>query len=197
MIEAAAIKVSGRVRAYTVEDLIATELIWKPVTAFKHNLIVYQWATIVAKLLTSGDSRYRISGMYLEFENTDNPGDPVSPPVFDRTRDVNYYNSLALSSNRDYLRVPVTAAELSSEGNGLINNKMSYFARSSGSVGVHGKSFSAAANSVVFGGSLVAIVDDTDATQDLIYSSWYYDPADQQQKLPSSQIGIEWETTLS
>lgn len=193
----AAIKAAGRVRAYTVADLSLDKSNWKPTTDFKHNLIVYQWATIVAKLLTSGDSRYRISGMYLEFENTDNPGDPVSPPIFDRTRDVSYYNGLSLSSNRDYLRVPITAAELSSEGENLSNNKMSYFARSSGSVGVHGKTFSAAANSVVFGGSLVAIVDDTDATQDLIYSSWYYDPADQQQKLPSSQIGIEWETTLS
>jgi hypothetical protein len=135
--------------------------------------------------------------MYLEFENTDNPGDPVSPPTFDRTRDVSYYNGLSLSSNRDYLRIPVISAELSSDGEGLTDNRMSYFARSSGSVGVHGKPFSAAANSVVFGGSLVALVDATDFTQDLLYSSWYYTTADQQQKLPSSQVGIEWQTTLS
>lgn len=191
------VNVKGQVRAYTVFDLQDPVAKWKPVTGFQHNLILYEWATIVAKLLTSGDSRYRISGMYLEFENTDNPGDPVSPPVFDRTRSVDYYNSLSLSSNRDYLRVPVIATELNSVGENLTNNSMSYFARSSGSVGVHGKPFSAAANSVVFGGSLVAIVDNADATQDLLYSSWYYDPADQQQKLPSSQIGIEWETTLS
>jgi len=189
--------VAGRVRAYTVEDLTLPPFKWTPTTDFKPNLILYQWATIAAKLLTSGDSRYRISGMYLEFENTDNPGDPVSPPTFDRTRDVSYYNGLSLSSNRDYLRIPVISAELSSDGEGLTDNRMSYFARSSGSVGVHGKPFSAAANSVVFGGSLVALVDATDFTQDLLYSSWYYTTADQQQKLPSSQIGIEWQTTLS
>lgn len=187
----------GRVRAHTVFDFDATDVSsWRPVTQFKHNLVVYQWATIVAKLLATGDSRYRIGGMYLEFENTDNPGDTVSPPVFDRTRDISYYNSLSLSSNRDYLRVPMTAVTTSSEGSGLTDNQLTFFARSSGIVGVHGKSFSAASNSVIFGGSLVAFVDGTDATQDLIYSSWYYDPADQQQKLPSSQIGIEWEITL-
>lgn len=188
--------VQGKVKAYTVFDLQGPVADWQPATAFTHNMVVYQWATIVAKLLSAGDSRYRIGGMYLEFENTDNPGDPVSPPVFDRTRSVTYYDSLAASSNRDYLRIPITASQLFSAGEGLTDNQISYFARSSGSVGVHGKTFSSAANSVVFGGSLVAFVDDTDATQDLIFSSWYFDVADQQQKLPSSQIGIEWQITL-
>ncbi len=188
---------TGRVKAYTVFDVGAENVSgWQANTDFVRNLVVYQWATIVAKLLATGDSRYRVGGMYLEFENTDNPGDTVSPPTFDRTRSIGYYNSLSLSADRDYLRVPLTAATTASHGTGLSDNQISFFARSSGVAGVHGKSFSAASNSVIFGGSLVSFVDSADYSQDLIFSSWYFDTADQQQKLPSSQIGIEWEMTL-
>jgi hypothetical protein len=83
-----------------------------------------------------------------------------------------------------------------SEGEGLTNNQLVFFARSSGMTGVHGKSFSYASNSVVFGASLVAFVDATDATQDLLYSSIYFATEDQQQKLATSQIGLEWPITL-
>ena len=42
----------------------------------------------------------------------------------------------------------------------------------------------------------MAFIDATDATQDLLFSSFYFDVADQQQKLNTSQVGIEWELTL-
>lgn len=183
--------IRGRVRPHVVQGEI-----WTPTRDFRHNMVLYQWATLASKLLTLGESSYRIAGMYLEFENTANPGDPVTVPVFDRTRTVDYYNSLSGSSDRDYLRVPLTASQLFSAGEGLTDNQMVFFARSQGVVGVHGKPFSFAANSVVFGGSLVAYVDATDETRDLLFSSFYFDEADQQQKLSTSQIGIEWELTL-
>jgi hypothetical protein len=66
-----------------------------PLGDFKPNLIVNEWATIIAKLLTAGDARYRIGGMYLEFENVANPGDPVAVDPLTRQRNVDYYNSLA------------------------------------------------------------------------------------------------------
>jgi hypothetical protein len=184
-------KVYGRVRAHRVTDNL-----WTPVTELKKNLVLYQWAEITSKLLTLGDSRYRIGGMYLEFQNVASPGDPVSPPIFDRTRTVQYYDDLAGNANTDYLRVPLIGSQTLSTGSGLTNNEIVFFARSSGVVGVHGKPFSYAANSVVFGASLVAFVDATDATQDLLFSSFYFDVADQQQKLATSQVGIEWDLTL-
>lgn len=197
----------GRVRAhriyrstpkkqpYRLFDEKRNEL-WLPQTAFKKNLVLNQWGTIVSKLLSSGDARYRIGGMYLEFENTASPGDPVSAPSFDRTRDVTYYDDLAGSGNRDYLRVPMTASQLLSDGDGFVNNQIVFFARSGGTTGVHGKTFSDSVNSTVFGASLVAFIDDNDATQDLLLSSFYFATADQQQKLSTSQVGIEWELTL-
>lgn len=183
--------IQGKVRCHQVIDDI-----WTPCSDFKSNLVLYDWAKITAKLLTSGDANYRIGGMYLEFENTASPGDTVSAPTFDRTRSITYYNSLSGSASRDYLRVPLTATQLLSAGEGLTDNQIIFFARSSGVTGVHGKTFSDSANSVIFGASLVAFVDSTDATQDILLSSFYFSTGDQQQKLATSQIGIEWELTL-
>lgn len=183
--------IQGKVRCHQIIDDV-----WTPCSDFKSNLVLYDWAKITAKLLTSGDAKYRIGGMYLEFENTASPGDTVSAPTFDRTRSITYYNGLSGSASRDYLRVPLTATQLLSEGEGLTDNQIVFFARSSGVTGVHGKTFSDSANSVIFGASLVAFVDSTDATQDILLSSFYFSTGDQQQKLATSQIGIEWELTL-
>jgi len=183
--------VQGQVRAHRVQDEI-----WTPCTQLKPNLVVYEWTKLVSKLLTTGDSRYRIAGMYLEFENKDNSGDTISIPTFDRTRDVTYYNALSGSTRRDYLRVPLTANQVLSAGTGLTQNQLIFFARSSGVAGVHNKSFASANNSTIFGASLVAFVDATDATRDLIFSSFYFAASDQQQKLPTSQVGLEWQVTL-
>ena len=137
--------IRGQVRAYQVDGEQ-----WTPRTELKSNLVLYDWANILSKLLTIGDARYRIGGVYLEFENTTSPGDTVSPPTFDRTRSITYYDELVASSSRDYLRVPLTASSVQSTGSGLTNNELLFFARSSGLTGVHGKDFSYAANSVVF-----------------------------------------------
>lgn len=183
--------ISGKVRIYNVTDDD-----WIAVTEYKRNLVLYQWAEITSKLLTTGDGRFRIGGLYLEFENTTNPGDPVALPSFDRTRNVEYYNELAGSTTRDYLRVPLTASPISSAGTGLSHNQIMFLARSGGVAGVHGKPFSHASNSVIIGASLVAFIDATDATRDLLFSSFYFAVEDQQQKLATSQVGIEWVLTL-
>lgn len=195
----------GKVRAYHVFpqacNAIKTGIdfdgeIWRPVTQLKQNTVLYQWTEIASKLLANGTSSYRISGMYLEFENVASPGTAVTVPTFDRTRTVDYYNELAGSSTRDYLRVSLTGVQTLSEGDGLTNNKLLFFARSSGTSGVHGKPFSDANNSVIFGASLAAFPDNNDATQDLLFSSFYFSVAEQQPKLATSQVGVEWELTL-
>lgn len=184
--------IRGRVRAHSVAD----DRIWTPTTPFRHNLVLYQWAEITAKLLATGDSRYRLGGMYLEFQNVASPGNSVTPPTFGRDRTIEYYDDLVSNSTTDYLRVPMTAIQTLSSGEGLNQNQLVCFARSSGLSGVHGKTFSYAVNSVIYGAALVAFVDATDATQDLLFSCFYFDPADQQPKLATSQVGLEWQITL-
>lgn len=170
-------------------------------TPWQLNKVLYEWGSIVGILLTQGLPEYKISGMFLEFENTASPGDPVSPPTLTRgsNEGIEYYNSLAGNPLRDYLRVPLTAAMLQSsdETNFPKGNQAVFFAQSQGVAGVHGRSFSAVNNSTVFGGALVSIIDETDATRDLVLSRFYLDTDKQQLKLDSSQIGLEWILSLT
>ena len=189
-------EIFGRVRLHDASS--SDHKLWTPKNRFSKNQVLYEWGAIAGRLLRSGGLQYRIAGMYLEFENVPSPGDPVSVPTYGRTRDVEYYNNLAGSSVRDYLRISMTVSTFESSDVDLYpkGNQPTFFARSQGLVGVHGKTFSDSVNSTIFGAALVAFVDDTDATQDLILSAFYFDIADQQPKLSTSQVGLEWELTL-
>lgn len=173
---------------------------WQRRTAWRPNLILYEWATIVGKLLTTGAQEYRISAMYLEYQNMADPDDPVDAPTLSRdaTQGIQYYDALADSSDRDYLRVGMTAAQLTStnETNFPGGNDCRFFAMSQGVAGVHGKGFSAGDNSKLFGAALVAIVDEDDPTQDLLLSRFYFDTAEQQVKQDNMQLGVEWSIAL-
>jgi len=185
--------VSGRVRAHEVRGDV-----WDLLTAWDHNQVLYGWGTVVGTLLTKGLSNYRIGGMYLEYENVADPDDPVSAPTFDRSGGKSYYDGLGLSATRDYLRVPLTASLLSSSDETLFpdGNVMTFFAQSQGVTGANGKAFSDTVNSKIYGGALVAFLDEADADQDIVFSRFYFSVANQQVKLPTSQIGLEWEITL-
>ena len=188
---------SGRVRLYQIDDVPRATA--KRRTPWIANLVLKEWGAIVGNLLTTGQVNYRVSRMYLEFANVASPGDTITPPSFDRETSsaVAYYNSLALSADADYLRVPIVAATLGSSGSDFpYGNLPTFFAMSSGVAGIHGKPFSDANNSLIYGGALVAAVVDGDPTQDLVLSRFYLLPANQQPKLPTSQVGIEWELDL-
>jgi len=183
-------------RVYTVQDgLVDSPENRVYLTEWNNNLVTYEFAAISANLLAGTGLNYRIGGMYLEFENVASPGDTVTVPTFDRTRGVSYYNNLAGSADRDYLRVDLSAATISSTDSTDFpkGNSVLFSARSAGLTGVHGKTFSDSANSVIYGAALVSFVDGNDATQDLIYSAAYLSAANQQAKLATSQIGVEWE----
>lgn len=171
---------------------------WKSTGGGRHNDILYDWAAIVSQQLANGGTAYRIGGIYLEYQNVAEPGDPVTVPAFDRTGGISYYDGLAGNPTVDYLRVPLIAAVLSNSNPSLYDgdNVITFFAQSQGVVGVNGKPFSDVNNSTVYGGALVAIPDLADRTQDLVFSRGYV-PTDQQQiKLASSQIGAQWIVTL-
>jgi len=174
---------------------------WSRRSEWEHNDFLYEWGAIFAQLLMRKGLQYGIGGMYIEFENTASPGDVVTAPDFTRGADegVAYYNALSGSGDRDYLRVPLVASTLDStdETNFPKGNRPTFFAQTSGAEGVHGKPFSDADNSTVFGGALVAFVDDEDHTRDIVLSRFYVSAAKQQVKLSTSQIGFEWRLTLN
>mgnify|MGYP001607419256 CR=1 FL=1 len=173
--------------------------LWMPATLWHKNLVLYEWAAIVGKLLAQGLATHRLSFMYIEYANVAGEGDQVAIPNFGRDNGSEYYSGLSTSSIVDYLRVPVAAATLESADtvNFPKGNLLRIFAQTSGTKGVHGKPFSANDNSKVYGAALVAGVGGKDdASQDLIFSRLYFGTAEQQLKLETSQVGVEWELEL-
>lgn len=205
----------GRVRAHRVRPTTVRDLLrerkpdpayryiprcWEQPTEWQHNDVLYEWATIVGHLLLRVGTQYGIAGMYMEFENVADPEDVVSPPSVTRDADqgVEYYNALALNATKDYLRVPLIAGVInrSDDTKFPAGNLPTFFAQTTGNTGVHGKPFSYANNSKMYGGALVAFVDEADATRDLVFSRFYFDTDKQQPKLDTSQVGYEWEIVL-
>lgn len=173
---------------------------WQPLTKFQQNALLYEWGAIFGNLLLKKGLQYGIGGMYIEFENVASPGDPVTVPTFTRDADegVEYYNALSGSPDRDYLRIPLTFGTIDStnETNFPKGNRPIFFAQTSGVLGTHGKTYSDVVNSTVYGGALVAFVDDTDYTRDIVLSRVYFDVDKQQVKLATSELGLEWRLNL-
>lgn len=168
--------------------------VWLP-RGETRNLVMYDWATAVAQLL-AGNVEYRISMMYFEFRNMDDPDDPISAPSYGRDDGVSYYAGLADSDDTDYLRVPITTAIVDAADEDLQNypggNRVTAQAYTSGVTGVHGKTFSDSVNSKVFGGALVAAPDPDDSSRDLVLCRFYLNTSKQVVKLASSQVGLRW-----
>lgn len=163
------------------------------------NNVMADYACITARLLR-GDINYRLSMAYIEFQNVASPGDPADEIVFDFSDGVEYFTGLEDSPNRDYIRAPLTVSEPSIE-DGMEDvfpngNKILAYATSNGIVGVHGKPFTEAANSVVCAVAIVATPNKDDPTQDLIYARWSAAEAAQWPKVDDKKITIEWELPL-
>jgi len=189
--------VFGEAQGFYVPEGVVNHRLWLPQTPLLPNAILYDWGTIVQKLLRNvkDNKNYWIGGMYIEFDNS---GAPVNPtPSITRDAGLTYYNGL--SSPRDYLRVAIAATEESSsdETNFPDNNVAHWYAQTAGTLGVHGLTFSDSVNSRVYGGALVAFRDPDDAAQDLVFSRFYFASANQLLKVVGSQIGLLRKATFA
>lgn len=125
------------------------------------NTIMAGSADILPKV-ASGDMRYRLAYMYMQFENLSDPGDDPAVPTYTPAEGAEYYTGLEVHPSQDFLRVPLliapsyTPTESAYEG-----NLVTYVALSGGfSSGFWGKPFDEANNSAVFGGALAAAPTD-------------------------------------
>lgn len=156
------------------------------------NLVLFSGADVLANLI-AGRPGWNISTLYLEFKNLASPGDPVSAPTYDRTGGIEYYTGLAASPDTDFVRVPLTTLPMfgNSDNTKYNNNLVTFFAMSEGTVGFHGKPFSAAANSAVYGAALVAAPNFADQSQDVVYAR-VYDGIDKTLKEIGHEVGVTW-----
>lgn len=173
--------------------------LWLP-TGFNHNQIQIDWGFIACQTIGKGLRAYRISAMYIEFENLSDPDDEVTVPSFDELEGLEYYDDLQSSPTRDFLRVALVQEPLlgiisGDEAHfdaGTTGNKLTFFAFTSGTTGIHGKTFSDSVNSKVCGAALVAAPVFADRTQDVLFSRGYLETDEQVLKDPSEQIGMTW-----
>lgn len=180
-------QVEGSVGLYN----ISADGVWTKVVE-ELNQIQWSWGEIACHLFGDGNPAYKISGMYIEFENT---AMIPSTPSYTRSEGVEYYENLSLSATKDFLRVPLLASPSKALASGYSNinfNQLTFLSQTAGTQGVHGKTFSDSVNSKVYGLALVATPVWSDRTQDVIFARKYYETANQILKQASSQIGVSW-----
>lgn len=187
----------GRVQAYYVPHDEAPVHTWKPLGQQISNSILYDWAPIlIGNLRNEPDGKaYHIGGMYIEFDNS---GAAITNPTINRDESNDYYANLNTNTpTRDYLRVALIASEAENTDatKYTAENLGRFYAHTSGVTGVHGLTFADTSNSVVYGGALVAYREFADASQDLVFSRFYFPQLQHTPKVASSQIGIAWEIT--
>lgn len=145
-------------------------------------LVLYGGADIMARFLAGA-----INVMYIEFQNLAHPADPVTRPTYDRSGGRAYYDGLG-AGGKDYLRIPITVSpERDASDANYEGNRVTFFAMTEGTVGVHGNTFSDVVNSAVHGAALVYAPDPNDQTQDIVYSRAYFD---KQLKAANQQVGV-------
>lgn len=167
------------------------------------NQIQYGWGAAVSKLLATGNAAYKISTMYVEFENVASGGDVITPPTYTRSEGREYYENLSLLSTRDFLRVPLLLPAAVSVEAGYEDyipenegNLLTFYTQSQGATGYHGRTFSHSVNSKVFGAALVVSPDAEDPTADIIVARTYLNSGDQVLKVAASQVGLTWQLSL-
>jgi hypothetical protein len=162
------------------------------------DIYCYEYADMLTELLRGApDGKiYRPNCMYLEFEN--NSGALVDLPVLSRDAGKAYFDSLTLHATRDYLRLPLTAVIQSNTDESLYRrgNKLTFFAQTSGVVGVGGKPFTSAAQSRIYGGAIVAAPVWGDASQDLVFCRFLFSAENQPIKTSGAQISVSREITF-
>jgi hypothetical protein len=144
----------------------------------------------------AGDySDYRGRALYLEFENVADVNDVVSPPEVDAEDSLQYYLDLSSSVVRDFVRIPFTPAGVAMDVHpdyaevldDAYPNRTTIRAATSAVTGYHGRAFTTAAKSKIFGVALVACPSINDVTRDILLAREYYETTSQLIK-PSSGI---------
>jgi hypothetical protein len=203
-INAGGFGVRGHVTLWQVDEKTGLKL---PLGA-QPNQIQYSWGFAAAKQLGFRPNperpSYHISAMYIEFENQADPAVVIAVSPFDRDLGIGYYNGLLTSGNRDFLRIPLSVEPATSVSAGFEANlpvdqqanQLTFFVQTSGTTGVHGKTFSHVVNSKVYSAALVAAPHIGDRTKDVIFARTILSPANQVTKEASSQVGITWDVAF-
>ena len=161
----------------------------------RHNLVLYSGADILASLIAA--QGFPVNAMYMEFQNLATPETGITPPAFDRTGGIAYYNGLSASSDVDFVRLPLLVSPaVATTGVNYLGNQVTFFGVSEGVTGFFGKPFTPAANSTVYGAALISAPDMADQTKDRVFAR-IYAGIGQITKEIGQEIGVTWVTQFN
>jgi hypothetical protein len=181
-------KAVGKVTSYIYDE---DTLLFKKIEEI-HNLVVFSGADIIAKAIT-GDTAYRLSTLYFEFDNV-----TLSPPpsyLTDRTADRSYYDFSA--GTRDFLRVPLSGAPaMAASTVDYDGNQLTFFGMTSGSGQLGGAGTANYTNGVssVIGVGLLASPTPLVQANDVLFARTYLTVPIQ--KEANKQVAISWDITF-
>lgn len=146
----------------------------------KKNQLQYDWAAVAGQAIAIGNPNYKLSGMYLEYQNVASPGDPAALPDTSRSTTQAYYAGLSAVANRDFLRLPFATVPAVSRDGAFVSHFASqtnlgnvYTCQviTTGVAGFHGKPFATAGiNSKIAGLALVAMPLPASQASDLLFA---------------------------
>ena len=131
----------------------------------------------------------KLDTAYLEFVN----GDPITPPDIYPADSLAYYDQLATTSDRDYLRVPILSHTVKQGTDG--QSILSLIIVSDGETGVHGKPFSASSRSRIYGLALLA--SQSNERTDMLFARHYYGPNEQLEKCADAGVMLSFDLFFS
>lgn len=185
--------VGGEAMVCAIQDgRVVAHTDWAP------NVLVVSAGAILAHAAFPGGALPGVNALYIEFQNVAQPGDPATIPTVDPD-DLTYYQALASASNQDYLRVPLLPVAEFSVVPGHeaklptgITDRVLATAVTADTVGVNGKPFTAAAQSVVCGVAAVCVRDWADPTRDVLFGRVYYPQAGQLARAAAVEIAARY-----
>lgn len=168
--------------------------------ACKYNQIQAGWAYASAMALGRRDMKYAISGILFEFENMTDTVTAVTPPTYEAREGIEYYAELVASGTKDVLRTSLLSDPKLDIEPGYesyfgqdAGNRLQFFGMTTGTRGIHGKTFGSGVNSRIYGLALVAQPAPNDWTQDIVIARLYFNDDEQLVKPASHQAYAAWE----
>ena len=157
----------------------------------EHNTIMTDASDCLARV-ASGDMRYRLAYMYMQFENLASPAGTPAVPSYSAADGAGYYTNLEVSAAQDFLRVPLLVApSFTPTSSDYEGNLVTYVAMSGGFTQDYwGKPFDESNNSAVFGGALVAAPSDEQQSDKIFARN--YPTAAKVLKPAGEQIVMQW-----
>lgn len=148
------------------------------------NLVTYHGGDILMQLL-AGNSQYKISHVYIVFENTAGTPSALTPA---RTDTASMLRSV--SAPKDMLRTALyVPGTLSSGDVNHVSNRVTFLALANASTGINGLAFSPGSNSKVINLGLVAAPTNA-AAGDVLYA--HYQLPTPLAVVGSGQVSVTW-----